>query len=67
MNKVETMVTAKWQVMASNYFSYEEKILISEKLKDRINSVGFLQISVQETRSQLENKYCMSKIFGRFI
>lgn len=57
VNKVETMVTAKWLVKDSIYFSELEKTWISEKLKNRINAEGFLQVSVQETRSQLENKY----------
>ena len=56
VNKVETMVLAKWNVSASQYFSEEEKLLILEKLKNKINSEGFLQLSSQESRSQLENK-----------
>ena len=56
VNKVETMVSAKWNVSASQYFSEEEKLLILEKLKNKINSEGFLQMSSQESRSQLENK-----------
>jgi ribosome-associated protein len=56
VNKVETMVLAKWNVNASIYFSEEEKRLINEKLKNKINSEGLLQLSSQESRSQLENK-----------
>lgn len=56
VNKVETMVSAKWNVSASEYFSEDEKFLILEKLKNKINSEGFLQMSSQESRSQLENK-----------
>lgn len=56
VNKVETMVLAKWNVETSHFFSEEEKALIIEKLKNKINSEGFLQISSQESRSQLENK-----------
>lgn len=56
VNKVETMVTAKWHVSNSQYFSEDEKLLILEKLKNKINSEGFLQASSQESRSQLENK-----------
>ena len=56
VNKVETMVTAKWNVMASYYFSEEEKVLILDKLGKRVNSEGFLQTSVQESRSQIKNK-----------
>jgi len=56
VNKVETAVTVMWNVAASEYFSEEEKQRISEKLKNRINSEGILQISVSESRTQLQNK-----------
>ncbi|WP_282629397.1 alternative ribosome rescue aminoacyl-tRNA hydrolase ArfB [Empedobacter sedimenti] len=56
VNKVETMVLAKWNVLESTYFTDEEKNLIVEKLKNKINSEGFLQVNSQESRSQLENK-----------
>lgn len=56
VNKVETMVLAKWNVLESQFFSEEEKLLISEKLKNKINAEGYLQISSQESRSQLDNK-----------
>ena len=56
VNKVETMVLAKWNVSESTYFTDEEKNLIVEKLKNKINSEGFLQVNSQESRSQLENK-----------
>lgn len=55
VNKVETMVLAKWNVEDSQFFSDEEKALITEKLKNKINSEGFLQINSQESRSQLDN------------
>ena len=64
VNKVETMVTAKWNVMASYYFSEEEKVLILDKLGKRINSEGFLQTSVQESRSQIKHKeISVTKLF----
>ena len=56
VNKVETMVLAKWNVTESIYFTDEEKKLIVEKLKNKINSEGFLQVNSQESRSQLDNK-----------
>ena len=56
VNKVETMVSAKWHVASSPFFSEEEKVLILEKLKNKINADGFLQMSSQESRSQLDNK-----------
>ena len=56
VNKVETMVLAKWNVTESIYFTDEEKNLIVEKLKNKINSEGFLQVNSKESRSQLDNK-----------
>jgi len=56
VNKVETSVTVMWNVADSQYFSGEEKELISTKLKNRINSDGILQLTVSESRTQLQNK-----------
>lgn len=56
VNKVETMVLAKWNVLESQFFSEEEKYLIAEKLKNKINIEGYLQVSSQESRSQLDNR-----------
>ena len=61
VNKVETMVLAKWNIESSLFFSEEEKALITEKLKNKINSEGFLQINSQESRSQLDNKESATK------
>ncbi|MBS1573197.1 MAG: aminoacyl-tRNA hydrolase [Bacteroidetes bacterium] len=61
VNKVETMVWAKWLVDSSVFFTTEEKNIITEKLSHKINSEGYLQLNVQETRSQLENKILATK------
>ncbi|UOE41460.1 aminoacyl-tRNA hydrolase [Chryseobacterium suipulveris] len=56
VNKVETSVTVMWKVSASEFFSEEEKELISQKLKNRINLDGILQITVSDSRTQLQNR-----------
>lgn len=56
VNKVETSVVALWNVEESQLFSDEQKRLIQEKLKNRINSDGILQISSSEARTQLQNR-----------
>jgi ribosome-associated protein len=56
VNKVETMVEAYWSVASSAFFTTEQKDLILEKLKNRINSEGFLLIKSSESRTQLSNK-----------
>jgi ribosome-associated protein len=56
VNKVETMVEAYWAVASSSFFTGEQKELIFEKLKNRINSEGFLLVKSSESRTQLSNK-----------
>lgn len=56
VNKVETAVTAIWNVMESAAFRFDEKLRITEKLKNRINSEGLLQMTASESRTQVQNK-----------
>ncbi|MDN3691379.1 alternative ribosome rescue aminoacyl-tRNA hydrolase ArfB [Chryseobacterium tructae] len=56
VNKVETSVTVLWKVIDSEFFNDHEKILIQEKLKNRINAEGLLFLTVSESRTQLMNK-----------
>lgn len=56
VNKVETAVTVMWNPSETAYFSAEEVELISQKLKNRINLEGTLQLTVSESRTQLQNK-----------
>lgn len=56
VNKVETSVTVLWKVDESEYFNDYQKLLIQEKLKNRINAEGLLFLTVSETRTQLMNK-----------
>ena len=56
VNKVETSVTVMWKVSDSDLFNDFQKKLINEKLKNRINLDGILQLTVSESRTQLQNK-----------
>lgn len=56
VNKVETAVTVIWNVAETQFFSEDEQQLISEKLRNRINAGGVLQLTVSESRTQLHNK-----------
>ena len=56
VNKVETMAEAWWHIDDSHMFAPEDKELIKDKLKNRINKDGYLIIKSSDTRSQLENK-----------
>ena len=61
VNKVETMAEALWLVAESRFFTDEEKVLVQEKLKNKINKEGYLSVKSSETRSQLENKQIAQK------
>ncbi len=56
VNKVETSVTVMWDIAESECAYSRDKELIFEKLKNRINSEGILQLTVSESRTQLQNK-----------
>lgn len=56
VNKVETAVTVMWNVSQTEFFYDNEIALISEKLKNRINLEGILQLTVSESRTQIQNK-----------
>ena len=56
VNKVETSVTVMWNIAESECAYSRDKELIFEKLKNRINSEGILQLTVSESRTQLQNK-----------
>ncbi|MBB4806415.1 ribosome-associated protein [Chryseobacterium defluvii] len=56
VNKVETSVTVMWNIAGSEFFNEDEKNLIQNKLKNRINAEGFLFLTVSENRTQLMNK-----------
>ncbi|WP_326980928.1 alternative ribosome rescue aminoacyl-tRNA hydrolase ArfB [Chryseobacterium sp. MYb264] len=56
VNKVETSVTVLWHVDESEFFNEDQKVLIQNKLRNRINAEGFLFLTVSESRTQLMNK-----------
>ncbi len=67
VNKVETMVEGRWRVAASTLFSEEQKIRISEKLKNKITDDGFLLVKSQSERSQLGNKQQVIKKMNQWV
>ena len=56
VNKVETAVIGSWPVDSSSLLTDEQKLIIKEKLSNRITSEGFLQVKSQIHRTQLANK-----------
>jgi len=56
VNKVETKVLLKFEVMGSQVLTEEEKLTLIQKNKNKVDQSGILQLYAQETRSQLQNK-----------
>ena len=67
VNKVSTKVELNFDVTNSKLLTPEQKQKIEEKLFNRINSEGVLKITVQETRSQFQNKEIALKKFKDLI
>ncbi len=56
VNKVETAVIASFFIAGSALLSEQQKSLLLEKLSNRINSEGALQVKSQIHRGQLANR-----------
>jgi len=56
VNKTETKVALWFDIAASTLFSDEEKTRILSRLASVITDDGFLQLTCDEQRSQLQNK-----------
>jgi len=67
VNKVNTKVELRFSVISTLILSDEEKELIINKLKNRLNKDGELVLVSQEARSQLENKLAVTEKFYRLL
>ncbi|HEY9006419.1 alternative ribosome rescue aminoacyl-tRNA hydrolase ArfB [Ohtaekwangia sp.] len=67
VNKVNTKVTLKFDVMNSAVLTPEEKELVSRKLATRMTTDGMLVIISQDKRSQLQNKEAAIAKFEKAI
>lgn len=56
VNKVETAVIASFHIDSSQLLTDEQKTTLAEKLSNRVNSEGYLQVKSQVHRAQLANK-----------
>ena len=63
VNKVETKVQLKFDVNNSLILSEEEKLTLLQKVSNKIDQEGFLHLSSQEKRSQIQNKELVVKKF----
>ncbi len=56
VNKVNSKVTLRFNVLTSQILTAEEKDTIAGKLRSRLSKDGYLILSASESRSQLQNK-----------
>jgi ribosome-associated protein len=67
VNKVETMVEGYFDISNSSLLTDEQKHILNNKLKNRINSEGILQVRSQLHRSQLSNKADVIKKMNELV
>jgi ribosome-associated protein len=67
VNKTETRVELRFHIDGSQLLTDEEKELIKEKQKRRINDEGYLMVHAQEHRSQLMNRQLAEKRFFQYL
>ncbi|MFC0516160.1 alternative ribosome rescue aminoacyl-tRNA hydrolase ArfB [Mucilaginibacter angelicae] len=56
VNKVSSKVELLFSIDSSALFTDEEKLLLTEKLQNRLNKDGYVQVICDEERSQYLNK-----------
>jgi ribosome-associated protein len=67
VNKVETAVIGAFHIGSSSLISYEQKQILFQKLSNRINAEGFLQVKSQTQRTQLANKEEVIKKINQLV
>ncbi|RDV12569.1 aminoacyl-tRNA hydrolase [Pontibacter diazotrophicus] len=64
VNKVATKIELRFDVQHSELLTEEEKAMVQEKLANRINNEGYLQLTCQTERTQLRNKEtCINRFY----
>ena len=56
VNKVETAVIGSFHIESSSLLMDDQKLLLKDKLSNRVNADGFLMVRSQVHRTQLANK-----------
>jgi ribosome-associated protein len=67
VNKVETMVEGYFDIDRSDLLDEEQKRLVKQKLRNKINAEGFLLVKSQAERTQLGNKQLVVKKMNDLI
>ena len=56
VNKVNSKITLRWDIVNSQIISDDEKRIIRDRLSSFLTKDGVLMLSAQDNRSQLQNK-----------
>ncbi|MFT3683181.1 MAG: alternative ribosome rescue aminoacyl-tRNA hydrolase ArfB [Ferruginibacter sp.] len=67
VNKVETMVEGRWDIEASTLVDDTQKLLLKEKLSNRITTEGLLLVKSQSERTQLGNREQVVKKMNELV
>lgn len=67
VNKVETKVELRFHIDSSIVLTDDQKVILKEKLANKINQEGFLQLFAQTARTQLQNKEKVIKKFYQLL
>lgn len=67
VNKVNSKVTVRFDIKASQILTAEEKEVLLHKLASKLSADGVLLVVAQDKRSQLENKTAASARLERML
>jgi ribosome-associated protein len=67
VNKVETMVEGRWLVASSQLVNEEQKVLILQKLANKITAENALLVKSQAERTQLGNRHLVIKKMNALV
>jgi ribosome-associated protein len=67
VNKVETMVEGYFHIEESARLTNPQKLLLVNKLSNRINKEGFLLVKSQEARTQLANRQLVTQKINELV
>ena len=67
VNKVESKVILSFNIEKSGVVTGGQKAILRNKLKSKLTNEGILVIYNQETRSQLENKKRVIRVFFKLL
>ena len=67
VNKVNTRVSLRFDVVNSLFLTAEEKVTILQKLKTKLTNDGILILTSNQSRSQLQNKELVVDSFDALL